>query len=231
MRRLRNFFLLAIGVVIGVAGCGGGGGDGTTPVTTYSIVASAGPGGSITPSGTTTVTSGTTQNYSISPAAGYAIQDVLVDGVSVGAVSSYIFSNVIANHTITASFASITKAVVTIAINKPINNLDSLKLKVTNTDGATFTSNSAVALNEALASSAFIEAGIAVGDPSNLVSVGLASVNGFNVIANSPIIQLDYAVSSGVPNFTISSVPSSSIYPSVPIILYPSDFVVKVTYQ
>ena len=129
---------------------------------------------------------------------------------------------------------TVTRAVVTITINKPINKLDSLKIKVTNTDGATFTS--AVALNEALASSAFMEAGIAVDDPSNLVSVGLASVNGFDVLANSPIVQMDYTVSSGTPTFAVSSVPSSSTLnsetnQSEPIILNPSDFVVKVTYQ
>ncbi len=127
-----------------------------------------------------------------------------------------------------------TKAVVTIAINKSISKLDSLKLKVTNTDGATFTN--AVTLNEALASNAFMEAGIAIGDPSNLVSVGLASANGFDVAANSPIVQLNYTVSSGAPTFTVSSVPSSSTFnivtqQSEQIILNPADFVVKVTYQ
>jgi len=38
---------------------------------------------------------------------GYKIADVKVDGSSVGAVGYYIFTNVIANHTITASFIQI----------------------------------------------------------------------------------------------------------------------------
>lgn len=123
-----------------------------------------------------------------------------------------------------------TSAVVTIAINKPVTKLDSLNLKVTNTTGAAFSDTSAT-LNEALANGAILIAGIAISDPSTIVSVGLASANGFDVLANSPIIQLNYAVSAGIPTFTVSSVPSASTFPSVPIILNPSDFVVNATYN
>ncbi len=48
---------------------------------------------------------GASQTFTITPNTGYHVADVLVDGVSVGAVTSYTFSNVIANHTISASFA------------------------------------------------------------------------------------------------------------------------------
>jgi hypothetical protein len=41
----------------------------------------------------------------MTPNTGYKIADVKVDGKSVGAVNSYAFTNVIANHTIDASFA------------------------------------------------------------------------------------------------------------------------------
>lgn len=75
---------------------------------TYTIMASAGAGGTISPSGTATVNIGTNKTYTISANAGYLISDVQVDGVSQGAITSYAFSNVIANHTITASFATIT---------------------------------------------------------------------------------------------------------------------------
>ncbi len=75
-------------------------------VVTYTISASAGAGGSITPAGTTTVNSGSSQIFTITPASGYQIAGVTVDGASVGAVSTYTFSNVAANHTISASFAS-----------------------------------------------------------------------------------------------------------------------------
>ena len=90
---------------------------------TYTITANAGSGGAITAvnntkintasNGTTTITtvtvaSAASQSFTIAPSAGYSIAGVTVDGVSVGAVASYAFSNVTANHTITASFASST---------------------------------------------------------------------------------------------------------------------------
>ena len=52
---------------------------------------------------------GGSQTFTITPDTGYWIANVLVDGISVGAVSSYTFTNVMANHTITASFASNTQ--------------------------------------------------------------------------------------------------------------------------
>ena len=78
---------------------------------TYTLSASAGTGGGITPSGITTVNSGTGQSYTITPTSGYKIANVTVDGVSVGAVASYSFTNVIANHTITATFSAITYSI------------------------------------------------------------------------------------------------------------------------
>ena len=76
-----------------------------TTGTDYTIAASAGAGGSIAPSGAVQVTSGGSQEFTITPDAGAAIADVLVDGNSVGAPSSYTFMNVVANHTIAATFA------------------------------------------------------------------------------------------------------------------------------
>src|SRR5271169_6560987 len=73
---------------------------------TYTITSTFGTGGSISPSGAYTVNSGGSQTCTMTPSAGYAIASVLVDGASVGAVSSYTFSNVTANHTISATFAT-----------------------------------------------------------------------------------------------------------------------------
>ena len=75
-------------------------------VDTFAITATAGTGGSIAPSGTVTVGFGGSQGFAITPSTGYHVADVLVDGVSVGAVSNDSFSNVTANHTIAASFAT-----------------------------------------------------------------------------------------------------------------------------
>ncbi|MFN8586384.1 MAG: FlgD immunoglobulin-like domain containing protein [Candidatus Eisenbacteria bacterium] len=53
-----------------------------------------------------------TQAFTITPAAHYHVADVLVDGVSVGTPTSYTFTNVVADHTIEASFAITTHTIV-----------------------------------------------------------------------------------------------------------------------
>ena len=77
----------------------------TFAIDTHTIAASAGANGSISPSGTVIVSHGAGQTFSITPAANYHVLDVLVDGASVGALTSYTFTNVIADHTISATFA------------------------------------------------------------------------------------------------------------------------------
>ncbi len=77
----------------------------------YTIAASAGANGAISPSGAVSVNYGADQSFTITPAAHYHIADVLADGVSVGAVSSYTFTNVIAGHSIAASFAMTTHTI------------------------------------------------------------------------------------------------------------------------
>jgi hypothetical protein len=78
-----------------------------TTVPTWSVTAGSGAGGSITPSGTVIINQGSNQTFNITPNTGYRISNVLVDNNSIGAVSTYTFSNIIANHTISASFALI----------------------------------------------------------------------------------------------------------------------------
>ena len=75
---------------------------------TYTITATAGENGSISPSGAVTVDYDATQAFAISANTGYKVADVLVDGTSVGARETYTFNNVIANHTISASFEVLT---------------------------------------------------------------------------------------------------------------------------
>ena len=76
----------------------------TFALITYTISGSAGTGGNISPPGNTTVSHGSSQTYSITPSTGYRIVDVKADNVSVGPVTSYTFSNVVSNHSISASF-------------------------------------------------------------------------------------------------------------------------------
>ena len=77
----------------------------TFALNTFTITATAGANGAISPSGAVTVNIGATKTFTIAPNTGYSIAAVTVDGVSVGAVASYTFSGVMANHTISASFA------------------------------------------------------------------------------------------------------------------------------
>jgi ABC-type transporter MlaC component len=79
--------------------------DASFAINTYTITASAGANGSISPSGAVSVNHGANQSFTVTPASGYHVADVLVDGVSVGAVPTYDFTNVVAGHTIDASFA------------------------------------------------------------------------------------------------------------------------------
>jgi hypothetical protein len=78
--------------------------DATFAIDTYTIEASAGANGSISPSGAVKVEHGSDQTFTISPSTYYHVADVKVDGKSVGAVTSYTFKNVMANHTIAATF-------------------------------------------------------------------------------------------------------------------------------
>jgi hypothetical protein len=71
---------------------------------TFTITASAVTGGVIDPLGEVTVVNEEDQAFTITPDSSYAIADVLVDGASVGAVTIYTFTNVIADHTISATF-------------------------------------------------------------------------------------------------------------------------------
>jgi len=79
-------------------------GGGGTPITYYSITASAGAGGSIDPAGNVSVQKNLSKTFTITADSGYIIADVLVDSVSVGAVSEYTFSSINEDHTIEATF-------------------------------------------------------------------------------------------------------------------------------
>ena len=69
------------------------------------ITASAGANGAISPSGNVFVNYKGSQTFTITPADGtFEIDDVVVDEVSKGAVGTYTFTNVIADHSISATF-------------------------------------------------------------------------------------------------------------------------------
>ncbi len=68
------------------------------------ITATAGSGGTISPTGAVYIVGHGTQTFTITPNPGYHVVDVKVDNVSKGAIASYTLSNVIGDHTISASF-------------------------------------------------------------------------------------------------------------------------------
>ena len=75
------------------------------PLRNYIINAIAGANGKVTPAGKVVVKKGGSQQFAITPDKGYLVADVKVDGASVGAVTTYTFSAVVADHTLSASFA------------------------------------------------------------------------------------------------------------------------------
>ena len=74
-------------------------------INTFTITAGAGANGSISPSGAVPVNSGDSQAFTFTPNTHYHVAGVVIDGSPIGVVSSYTFANVLANHTISVSFA------------------------------------------------------------------------------------------------------------------------------
>jgi hypothetical protein len=72
---------------------------------TFTLTSSAGPGGTISPLGTVTVNYGSSRTFAVTPDTDYHVVSVFLDTVSVAIQPSYTFSNIIANHSISATFA------------------------------------------------------------------------------------------------------------------------------
>ena len=75
-----------------------------TPITDFTITASAGNHGQISPSGNVVVPLHNNQTFTLTPDQGYTVDELLVDGISQQRALIYTFENVIAEHTIAASF-------------------------------------------------------------------------------------------------------------------------------
>jgi hypothetical protein len=93
----------------------------------FTITSTAGANGIISPLGPTAVVANGSQVYAITPNTNYSITDVLVDGTSVGAVSTYTFNNVLANHTISATFSPM--AITSSLVLSPGYNLVTLPIQ------------------------------------------------------------------------------------------------------
>ncbi|MRR55359.1 MAG: hypothetical protein EG822_12770 [Deltaproteobacteria bacterium] len=83
----------------------------TATTSSYALTASATSGGTISPAGTVTASAGSSKTFSITPNAGNYTVSISVDGTIVAAnlgSYNYTFSNITANHTIAAVFATAT---------------------------------------------------------------------------------------------------------------------------
>jgi len=107
----------------------------TFAINTYTITASSGANGAVTPTGVTNINYGGNQTYTITPNTGYSVASVSVDGSSVGAVSTYTFTNVVASHTIAASFALNAPTITGITPNSGITGTS---VSITNLAGTNF---------------------------------------------------------------------------------------------
>jgi hypothetical protein len=74
----------------------------------FTISAVSGPGGSISPAGAVPVGRGRDMTFKIRALPGNHVSNVMVDGVSRGPIDKYRFTAVTADHSISASFGSVT---------------------------------------------------------------------------------------------------------------------------
>lgn len=75
----------------------------------YKVLVTAGNGGSADPEGSVSVNAWGSVTINFTPNEGYEIQSVSVDGEDKGAVSSYTVANVVADHSVVATFAKKTE--------------------------------------------------------------------------------------------------------------------------
>jgi hypothetical protein len=106
-----------------------------TFVALHTLIATDGANGSVTPVATTTVTEGATVTYAVTPDAGYGILALTIDGVTTTPASTYTFTNVMADHTITATFIALHTITVTGGVNGTVTNVGT----TTVVDGTDFT--------------------------------------------------------------------------------------------
>ena len=176
----------------------------TIPVSTYTIVATAGANGAITPSGSVTVNEGADQSFAIAANAGYHIASVLVDGESVGAVESYTFQNVTANHTIEATFEVDFQNTYTITATAGANG--------TITPNGTVTVNEGTSMTFAIAANAGYRIADVLVDGQSVGAVGSYTFQ--NVTANHTIEASFEASSSTTYTIIATNGNNGTISPS-----------------
>lgn len=164
----------------------------TLTITAVTITATAGAGGTISPAGVVVTNYNASQTFAIAPIVGYHITGISVDGVSQGVLTSYTFNNVVANHTISASFDINTY---TITANAGANGTVSPAGTVTVNHGInqlfTFIPDTGYHVAEVIAD------GISVGTPATY---------SFNNVTGNHIISVSFAINT----YTITATAGSN---------------------
>lgn len=75
-----------------------------TPITDFTITATAGEHGQISPAGSVQAPLHSNQTYTLTPDQGYTVDELIVDGTAQTRALIYTFEDVVADHTIAASF-------------------------------------------------------------------------------------------------------------------------------
>ena len=75
-----------------------------TPITDFTITATAGEHGQISPAGSLQAPLHSNQTYTLTPDQGYTVDELIVDGTAQTRALIYTFEDVVADHTIAASF-------------------------------------------------------------------------------------------------------------------------------
>ena len=159
-----------------------------SPPMTYTITASAGTTGTINPSGAVIVNQGSNRPFTITANSGYQITNVNVDGSSVGSVSSYTFNNVVANHTIAATFTPIATT------NLTVSGVIANNKVYTGTTTAILNTGSAVLV------------GVLGGDVVSLVSTGATGTFANKNVGTSKVVTTSGFTLSGADagNYTLT---------------------------
>ncbi len=176
------------------------------PVVTYTITATAGANGTITPNGPVSVVEGDDQPFTIAPNNGYRILSVLVDGVEVVNQLEngvYTFTNVVQDHTITATFELIPLNTYTIIATYGPNGIISPVGTVSVTEGHNQTF-------QLIPDEGYHIESLTVDDEDAMLDIFNMSYTFYNVNANH-VINVTFTRDDAVDEYTAGSL---SVYPN-----------------
>ncbi len=106
-----SLFGLLVAVLLGLAGCGGGGG---TPVSAFTVTPLAGANGSISPATAVTVNQGGATSFTVTPNSGYAIASVTGCGGTLSG-DTYTTGAINADCSVSATFSLLSYTVTPLA--------------------------------------------------------------------------------------------------------------------